>query len=110
VLPTPKLRWNMFGATFGGPSVKRNSCSSSRIIRRRLDYPASSSFIHGAHASGDRRELQRFEHTAIQPMRRWNLAVRPALHARSWLLLRGLSSPATSFRSESRSGIYGARH
>ncbi len=45
VLPTPKLRWNMFGATFGGPIVKNKLFFFTDYQGGRLDYPASSSFI-----------------------------------------------------------------
>ncbi|MGB0024427.1 MAG: TonB-dependent receptor [Candidatus Sulfotelmatobacter sp.] len=45
VLPTPKLRWNMFGGTFGGPIIKNKLFFFADYQGGRLDYPASSSFI-----------------------------------------------------------------
>jgi Carboxypeptidase regulatory-like domain len=45
VLPTPKLRWNMFGGTFGGPIVKNKLFFFADYQGGRLDHPASSSTI-----------------------------------------------------------------
>jgi hypothetical protein len=45
VLPTPKLRWNMFGGTFGGPIIKNKLFFFADYQGGRLDFPASSSFI-----------------------------------------------------------------
>ena len=44
-LPTPKLRWNMFGATFGGPIVKNKLFFFMDYQGGRLDHPADSSTI-----------------------------------------------------------------
>jgi hypothetical protein len=43
VLPTPKLRWNMFGGTIGGPIVKNKLFFFADYQGGRLDFPASSS-------------------------------------------------------------------
>jgi len=45
VLPTPKLRWNMFGVTFGGPVIKNKLFFFVDYQGGRLDHPASSSSI-----------------------------------------------------------------
>jgi hypothetical protein len=45
VLPTPKLRWNMFGGTFGGPIIKNKLFFFADYQGGRLDHPASSQFI-----------------------------------------------------------------
>jgi Carboxypeptidase regulatory-like domain len=45
VLPTPKLRWNMFGGTFGGPIIKNKLFFFADYQGGRLDHPASSSII-----------------------------------------------------------------
>jgi hypothetical protein len=45
VLPTPKLRWNMFGGTVGGPIVKNKLFFFADYQGGRLDFPASSGFI-----------------------------------------------------------------
>ncbi|MFZ0773307.1 MAG: TonB-dependent receptor [Candidatus Sulfotelmatobacter sp.] len=45
VLPTPKLRWNMFGGTFGGPIIKNKLFFFADYQGGRLDHPASSSTI-----------------------------------------------------------------
>jgi hypothetical protein len=45
VLPTPKLRWNMFGGTLGGPIIRNKLFFFADYQGGRLDYPASSSFI-----------------------------------------------------------------
>ena len=44
-LPKPKLRWNMFGATFGGPIVKNKLFFFVDYQGQRFDYPASSTPI-----------------------------------------------------------------
>lgn len=44
-LPTPKLRWNMFGATLGGPIIKNKLFFFVDYQGGRLDHPASSSTI-----------------------------------------------------------------
>ena len=41
VLPKPKLRWNMFGGTFGGPIVKNKLFFFADYQGGRLDYPPS---------------------------------------------------------------------
>ena len=43
--PTPKLRWNMFGATIGGPIIKNKLFFFADYQGGRLDHPASSSTI-----------------------------------------------------------------
>jgi carboxypeptidase family protein len=45
VLPTPKLRWNMFGGTFGGPIIKNKLFFFADYQGGRLDFPASSSTV-----------------------------------------------------------------
>ncbi len=45
VLPTPKLRWNMFGGTIGGPIIKNKLFFFADYQGGRLDFPSSSSFI-----------------------------------------------------------------
>jgi hypothetical protein len=45
VLPTPKLRWNMFGGTFGGPIIKNKLFFFADYQGGRLDHPSSSSTI-----------------------------------------------------------------
>jgi hypothetical protein len=45
VLPTPKLRWNMFGGTFGGPIIKNKLFFFADYQGGRLDHPASASTI-----------------------------------------------------------------
>ena len=45
VLPTPKLRWNMFGGTVGGPIIKNKLFFFADYQGGRLDHPASSSTI-----------------------------------------------------------------
>jgi Carboxypeptidase regulatory-like domain len=45
VLPTPKLRWNMFGGTLGGPIIKNKLFFFADYQGGRLDHPASSSTI-----------------------------------------------------------------
>ena len=44
-LPKPKLRWNMFGATIGGPIVKNKLFFFVDYQGQRFDYPASSTPI-----------------------------------------------------------------
>jgi carboxypeptidase family protein len=43
--PTPKLRWNMFGATFGGPIIKNKLFFFADYQGGRLDHPSSSATI-----------------------------------------------------------------
>ncbi len=45
VLPTPKLRWNMFGGTVGGPIIKNKLFFFADYQGGRLDSPSSASFI-----------------------------------------------------------------
>jgi hypothetical protein len=45
VLPTPKLRWNMFGGTFGGPIIKNKLFFFADYQGGRLDFPSSAGFI-----------------------------------------------------------------
>jgi hypothetical protein len=45
VLPTPKLRWNMFGGTFGGPIVKNKLFFFVDYQGGRLDHPSTSGTI-----------------------------------------------------------------
>jgi Carboxypeptidase regulatory-like domain len=44
-LPTPKLRWNMFGGTVGGPIIKNKLFFFADYQGGRLDHPASSQII-----------------------------------------------------------------
>ena len=44
-LPTPKLRWNMFGGTVGGPIIKDKLFFFADYQGGRLDHPASTSAI-----------------------------------------------------------------
>jgi len=46
VLPTPKLRWNMFGGTFGGPIIKNKLFFFADYQGGRLDFPSTASFIN----------------------------------------------------------------
>jgi hypothetical protein len=45
VLPTPKLRWNMFGGTVGGPIIKNKLFFFADYQGGRLDFPASANTI-----------------------------------------------------------------
>ena len=45
VLPTPKLRWNMFGGTVGGPIIKNKLFFFADYQGGRLDFPSSATFI-----------------------------------------------------------------
>jgi Carboxypeptidase regulatory-like domain len=45
VLPTPKLRWNMFGGTFGGPVIKNKLFFFADYQGGRLDHPSSAGTI-----------------------------------------------------------------
>ena len=45
VLPTPALRWNMFGGTFGGPIVKNKLFFFADYQGGRLDHPSTSGTI-----------------------------------------------------------------
>src|SRR3984893_11426916 len=45
VLPTPKLRWNMFGGTIGGPIIKNKLFFFADYQGGRLDFPASANTI-----------------------------------------------------------------
>lgn len=45
VLPTPKLRWNMFGGTLGGPIIKNKLFFFGDYQGGRLDHPSSSGTI-----------------------------------------------------------------
>jgi hypothetical protein len=44
-LPTPKVRWNMFGATVGGPVIKNKLFFFADYQGGRLDHPSSSTTI-----------------------------------------------------------------
>jgi hypothetical protein len=44
-IPTPKLRWNMFGATIGGPIIKNKLFFFADYQGGRLDHPSTSSTI-----------------------------------------------------------------
>ncbi|MGA3091896.1 MAG: carboxypeptidase-like regulatory domain-containing protein [Terriglobales bacterium] len=44
-LPTPKVRWNMFGATVGGPIIKNKLFFFADYQGGRLDHPSSSTTI-----------------------------------------------------------------
>jgi hypothetical protein len=44
VIAKAKLRWNMFGGTFGGPIIKNRLFFFADFQDQRLDYPSSSSF------------------------------------------------------------------
>jgi hypothetical protein len=43
-LAKPKLRWNMFGGTFGGPIIKNKLFFFADFQDQRLDYPSSAGF------------------------------------------------------------------
>ena len=43
-LPRQKLRWNMFGGTFGGPIIKNKLFFFADFQDQRLDYPSSAGF------------------------------------------------------------------
>src|SRR5215831_13070992 len=45
VLPTPKLRWNMFGGTIGGPIIKNKLFFFGDYQGGRLDHPAGTSNV-----------------------------------------------------------------
>jgi hypothetical protein len=45
VLPTPKLRWNIFGGTLGGPIIKNKLFFFGDYQGGRLDFPSTSGFI-----------------------------------------------------------------
>jgi Carboxypeptidase regulatory-like domain len=45
VLPTPKLRWNMFGGTIGGPIIKNKLFFFADYQGGRLDFPSTTSLI-----------------------------------------------------------------
>ena len=45
VLPTPKLRWNMFGGTFGGPILKNKLFFFGDYQGGRLDFPSTAGTI-----------------------------------------------------------------
>jgi Carboxypeptidase regulatory-like domain len=45
VLPTPKVRWNMFGGTLGGPILKNKLFFFGDYQGGRLDHPATSGLI-----------------------------------------------------------------
>jgi hypothetical protein len=45
VLPTPKLRWNMFGGTFGGPIIKNKLFFFADYQGGRLDHPSSAGTV-----------------------------------------------------------------
>jgi hypothetical protein len=45
VLPKPKVRWNMFGGTLGGPILKDKLFFFVDYQGQRFDHPASSNFI-----------------------------------------------------------------
>jgi hypothetical protein len=56
VLPTPKLRWNMFGGTVGGPIIKNKLFFFADYQGGRLDHPSTStniSVLTPAEAGGD---------------------------------------------------------
>jgi hypothetical protein len=44
-LPTPKIRWNMFGATIGGPIIKNKLFFFADYQGGRLDHPSSATSI-----------------------------------------------------------------
>jgi hypothetical protein len=46
VLPTPKLRWNMFGGTFGGPIIKNKLFFFVDYQGGRLDFPTTAGSIN----------------------------------------------------------------
>ena len=71
-LPKPALRWNMFGATFGGPIVKNKLFFFVDYQGQRFDHPSSSSSDHALHRSRTARRLlsaaDRARHPAVQPV------------------------------------------
>jgi Carboxypeptidase regulatory-like domain len=52
VLPTPTLRWNMFGGTFGGPIVKNKLFFFADYQGGRLDHPPAEICNSGGNSSG----------------------------------------------------------
>ena len=52
VLPKPALRWNMYGATFGGPIIKSKIFFFADYQGGRLDYPPTSNCNSGGNTSG----------------------------------------------------------
>lgn len=44
-IPTPPVRWNMFGATFGGPVIKNKLFFFMDYQGQRLDYPPAASYL-----------------------------------------------------------------
>jgi hypothetical protein len=56
VLPAPKLRWNMFGGTFGGPVIKNKIFFFGDYQGGRLDHPSTQSpitVLTAAETTGD---------------------------------------------------------
>jgi len=45
ILPTPKLRWNMFGGTVGGPIIKNRLFFFGDLQAGRLDHPATTNQV-----------------------------------------------------------------
>jgi hypothetical protein len=68
-LPKPALRWNMFGATFGGPILKNKLFVFVDYQGQRFDHPSSGGLIT-LFTAAERQENSlncRERHPAIQP-------------------------------------------
>src|SRR5882757_4789469 len=51
VLPTPKLRWNLYGGTVGGPIIKNKLFFFGDFQGGRLDHPATTQHVTGLTAA-----------------------------------------------------------
>ena len=71
-LPKPALRWNMFGATFGGPVLKNKLFVFVDYQGQRFDHPSSSipiTLFTAAERQGDFSQLlTETRHPAVQPV------------------------------------------
>ncbi len=69
VLPTPKLRWNMFGGTVGGPIIKNKLFFFADYQGGRLDFPASANTINVLTAPEIGGDFSALSSAAVQPLR-----------------------------------------